>query len=97
MILLFQIMPPSLSLNLDHFTHSENTWKLDPQLLEEPEFDKFLKEQISFFLEMNDLPETSPLILWETLKVYLRGCITSFQAARKKRKREVLSGLSVFG
>lgn len=54
--------PLSLSLNLDNLTRSEKMWKLDPQLLKEPEFQKFLKEQIG---EMNDLPETSPSILWE--------------------------------
>lgn len=42
---------------------------------------------------MNDLPETTPLILWETLKAYLRGCIISFQASRRKRNRAELMDL----
>lgn len=76
----------SLSLNLDHLNPSEKTWKLDPQLLKETELNKFLKEQIKFFFEMNNLPETSPLILWETLKAYLRGCILFF---RRREGKEI--------
>lgn len=42
---------------------------------------------------MNDLPETSPSVLWETLKAYIRGCIISFQAERKRRRRTELAQL----
>ncbi len=35
---------------------------------------------------MNDLPGTFSSILWETVKAYIRGCIISFQAAKKKKK-----------
>lgn len=85
--------PLSFSLNLANLPHCDRIWKLDPQLLKEPQFCNFLREQIYFFFEMNDLTGTSPSILWETMKAYIRGCIIYFQAARKRRKRAELADL----
>lgn len=44
----------------------------------------FLEEQIDIFLSTNDNGDTNPSILWDTLKVYLRGAIISYSTARKR-------------
>lgn len=85
--------PVSVSLKLNDLPKRDRMWRLDPQLLKEPEFCTYIGSQITFFLEMNDLPETSPSVLWETLKAYVRGCIISFQAERKRRRRQELTEL----
>lgn len=40
------------------------------------------------FFETNDKPVTTSTISWETLKAYLRGRISAFQATKRKQSRE---------
>lgn len=42
---------------------------------------------------MNDLSETSPSILWEAFKAYIRGSIISFEASRRKENISKLKDL----
>lgn len=42
-------------------------WRFKTSLLQDPHFDS-LKRKWAFFLEMNDSPESSPSLLWETEK-----------------------------
>ena len=44
-----------------------------------------MQEQISTFLEINNTPETSSLIVWDALKAFLRGQIISYSANMKKK------------
>lgn len=82
--------PLSFSFNVSSMPQCDRIQTLNPQLLKQPTFCDLIREQIFFFFEMNDRPETPPLILWETMKAYIRGCIISYQAGRKKRKRAKL-------
>ena len=79
--------PLTFSLRLADIVPNERAWRLNPQLLTEPTFCEHLKEQITFFFDTNDNTETSPALLCETLKVYLRGCIISFQTTRSRQNR----------
>uniref|UniRef100_A0A669BLX6 Uncharacterized protein n=1 Tax=Oreochromis niloticus TaxID=8128 RepID=A0A669BLX6_ORENI len=67
-------------------------WQLDPLLLADSDFVKFITEQIDFFLQVNSTDGISASTLWETLKAYLRGQFLSHSAYMKKyRKIEELS------
>ena len=63
-------------------------WRFNSSLLKDPEFDSYLRREWASFLEINDSPETSPTILWETGKAVLRGKIISFSVNKKKREKE---------
>ena len=43
--------------------------------------------RILVYSEANDKPETTPALLWEAMKAYLRGCIISFQASKHKQSK----------
>ena len=61
-------------------------WRLNNRLLADDNFTKFINSQIVFFLELNDNPDVSSAILWESLKAYIRGQIISYNAGERKRK-----------
>ncbi|KAF3847423.1 hypothetical protein F7725_020451, partial [Dissostichus mawsoni] len=73
-------------------------WRFNSSLLSDDEFVKYLKDHITFFLEMNTTSDTSALMVWDALKAYLRGQIISFTAhKRRKAQRErsdLLSNIS---
>lgn len=56
-------------------------------MLAEANFWKHISESITFFCETNKNDETSPSILWDTLKAYLRGKIISFTSYVNKLRR----------
>lgn len=72
--------PLTFSLCLDHIDKPHTSWRLNPYLL----------AQISLYFETNDIPGTSPSILWEAFKAYIRGCIILFEASRKKDNKTKL-------
>ena len=59
-------------------------WRVNPALLHNPEFDKYITSHIKLFIETNSETAPSPSNLWEALKAYLRGQIISFSSHRKK-------------
>uniref|UniRef100_A0A3P9KC19 Reverse transcriptase domain-containing protein n=1 Tax=Oryzias latipes TaxID=8090 RepID=A0A3P9KC19_ORYLA len=60
-------------------------WRLNPTLLNDPLFVKYLEDQWKLYISKNDLPEVSASTLWEAGKAYLRGSIISYTAAKKKK------------
>lgn len=62
-------------------------WSLNPLLLADANFCKHISESITFFCETNKNEETSPSILWDTLKAYVRGEIISFTSHANKLRR----------
>lgn len=85
--------PLTFSVCLDHVDKPHASWKLNSHLLTENKFCEYLKDQISLYFEMNDNPDTSPSILWEAFKAYIRGCIISFEASRRKVNKTKLKEL----
>lgn len=61
-------------------------WKLNLLLLAEANFCN-ISESITFFCKTNKNNETSPSILWDTLKAYIRGKIISFTSYSNKLHR----------
>lgn len=59
-------------------------WRLNPTLMSDSLFVKYLEDQWELFMSTNDAPGISASTLWETGKAFLRGSIISFAAAKKK-------------
>lgn len=73
-------------LNLPNCPPLNRIWRLNPHLLSDKKFVEFISSQIEFFLETNTSPEFSQAIIWETLKVYIRGQIIAYSSSLKKEK-----------
>ena len=43
-----------------------------------------MKAHLETFSEVHQSSATCPLIIWDTLKVYVRGCVISFSSSLKK-------------
>ena len=72
------------------------SWRLDPLLLREEKFCNHISDSISVFCDTNKNKETSPSLLWDTLKAVLRGKIISYASYANKQRRmrkEELEGL----
>lgn len=65
----------------------QTNWRLNPLLLTEKEFCDYLKSQISLYFDTNDNSETTPSVLWEAFKAFIRGSIISFEASRRKTNK----------
>lgn len=48
------------------------------------EFRDYLRQQISFYLELNEASAPSPLALWNILKAIIKGQIILYIIGRKK-------------
>lgn len=68
--------PLVMSLSIPEKTGQTYRWRLNPILLRQSEFQKFIREQIDIFTSTNKPSCSNSFILWDTLKAYLRGhCI----------------------
>lgn len=78
--------PVSLTWNSED-QHQPNTgWQFNKSLLEDPEFDSYIKRVWPSFLEINDSPKSSAL--WEMGKAVLREEIIYFSDQKKKKENE---------
>jgi len=90
--------PHILELCLPSGSHRhQGGWKLNTGLLADAEFCSYVSSDIDFFLETNRSDHISPLLLWETLKAFLRGRIISFSAhvskTRRMRQRQLMDSI----
>ncbi len=76
--------PVSLSIKLNLNIRSPTRWRFNTSLLQDPHFTPLIKREWASFLEMNDSPEISPSLLWETGKTVLTGIIISYASYKKK-------------
>ena len=67
----------------------QRSWRFNPQLTTDAKFCEYLESNIKIYFETNDKNDTSPTLLWEAFKAYLRGCIISFQSSLKKRNKAI--------
>lgn len=77
--------PVFLSMSLPNLPQIKRHWRFNSTLLSDSKFVKFMEEQISLFLEINNSSETSSLVVWDALKAFLRGQIISYSANMKKK------------
>ncbi len=52
-----------------------------------------IRREWASFLEMNDSPEITPSLLWETGKAVLRGKVISYSSHKKKQQQELENNL----
>lgn len=83
-IVISDYSPVQLELIFPANVAPQRTWRLDPQLLLCEHARTFLISQIDFFLEVNDTPDVSRGVLWESMKAYIRGQVISYVAHRNK-------------
>ena len=81
--------PVSLAINTQTHIKPPTRWRLNTSLLEDPDFDSLIRREWASFLEMNDSPEISPSLLWETGKAVLRGKIISYSSYKKKQQQQL--------
>lgn len=76
--------PLLLKLKIPNEWISRRMWRFNSLLLSDEEFQKFMSDQISLFLDINITSDVSISIVWEALKAYLRGQVISYMAKKKK-------------
>ena len=77
--------PLTLSIYMPEKATSTYRWRLNPTLLQKPDFCKFIRDQIGLFCETNCASSPNSFILWDTLKAFLRGQIISYTKSIKKK------------
>lgn len=77
-----EVLITFLSLNN---TSALRMWSLDNSCLKVSEFRDYLRQQISFYLELNEASAPSPLALYDCLKAFIKGQRISNTIRRKKR------------
>ena len=80
--------PVSFKWNQPNVLKPPTRWRFNTSLLKDPEFDHYFRREWASFLELNDSPETSPALLWESGKAVLRGRIISYSSYKKKKEKE---------
>ena len=58
--------PTSVDITFSPCRPPHKSWKFNSQLLSEAKFKDFLTKQINFFFEINDIPDISSDILWNS-------------------------------
>ena len=48
-------------------------WRLNSNVLNNPQTKEYLTREINTFLDINDNGEVTPVVLWDTLKAVMRG------------------------
>lgn len=76
-----EVLITFLSLNN---TSALKMWSLDNSWLKVSEFRDYLRQQISFYLELNEASAPSPSALWDILKAIIKGQIILYIMRRKK-------------
>lgn len=64
-------------------------WSLGNSWLKVSEFRDYLRQQISFYLELNEASAPSPLALWDILKAIIKGQIILYIIVGGGRKTSV--------
>lgn len=83
--------PVTIKLNIITRHKPIPRWRFNTSLLQDQDFDSYFKREWACFLEINDSPETSPSLLWETGKAVLRGKIISYSVYKKKERERTSS------
>ena len=66
--------------------HKNTIWRLNTSLLNDIQFEDFIKKEIGDYTEFNSNTEVSPSILWDAAKAVLRGNIIMRTSQKKKEK-----------
>lgn len=83
--------PVSMKMCIKELEGTRPPWRLNTRLLSDEQFVEFVSNQIDLFILTNKSSDVSASLLWETMKVYLRGEIISYTAYREKMRKHKLS------
>lgn len=72
-------------IKLNGMTEKQTQWRLNPQIINDKVCYEYLITQINMFFQLNDRPETSVSLLYETFKAFVRGALISSQAFHNKK------------
>ncbi len=92
-VLIYQIITLFLKIILNA-RKRQTIWRLNVGILNNKGLLKDLKEEIKQYMEENNNGEVGPHIIWDALKVVVRGKIIAKTTLIKKNKRERYSDLS---
>lgn len=67
--------PVNLVISLSRTTPKRGNWRLNESLLNDKVFFEQVRRELELFFELNRTPEISPMIVWETHKVFIRGIL----------------------
>ncbi len=62
---------------------------MNTSLLKDKDFIEYFKKEGQFFMETNNTPGTSEVILWETAKAVLRGKIIPYSIYKHKKEQKL--------
>lgn len=68
-------------------------WRLNSDILNIPATKEKLKIEIKLYLEHNDNEEVTPSVLWNALKVVIRGKIIYISSYTKNTRQQKLKNL----
>ncbi|CAH2277546.1 Hypothetical predicted protein, partial [Pelobates cultripes] len=72
----------------DHYNYkNRGPWRLNEQLLTDPQFIQSLRHDMQTYFHTNDTPEVTPLTLWMTHKPVIRGILIRRAAHLKKQQQ----------
>lgn len=86
--------PLQLDISFDLHMRDPPLWRFNPLLLSDEDFCTKISGSLDTFLETNKSDQVSHSLLWETLKVFIRGEIISFVAHANKARRGRVKDLS---
>lgn len=78
--------PITLYLHSNQFYKQPPRWRFNLSLLKDPDFDRFLRREWASFIDINDTPNISPALIWETAKIVIQGKIISYSSYKKKKE-----------
>lgn len=83
----------SFTLHTKRTNSTSTRWRFNTSLLEDKDFDSYFKREWTSFMDMNDSPNTSTSLLWQTGKAVLRGKIISYSSYKKRKDTELENDL----
>ncbi len=91
-IVLSDHAPISLTLHIPGLARSPPRWRLQTKWLQDPNFVKFLGDNIDSYFCMNT-DQTSAGVRWEAFKAYIRGVMISYTSFKSKTHYKELINL----
>lgn len=83
----------SIHLISDHNIRGRGYWKLNCSLLLEAEYVELIKQCITDTVELNNNNDTNAQLLWDTIKMNVRGYTIKYATSKKKSKSLLISSL----
>ncbi len=84
--------PTSLFYKESKLTKGSSRWRLQPHWPQNPDFIKFVGEQIDLYFTMNT-DQTSATIRWEAFKAYIRGQMIGYTSSKSNKFKQKMINL----